>query len=83
MHSTVHGTTCELDFYTAPSHAPASIEGSYDGVVTAAAVLAELEGKLDQWDGVSHDGVLHGQNIGLPQDVPRALDNTVILTTCT
>lgn len=55
MHSSLGGIVpgLELDFYTAPTHAPKSIEGSYDGVVTAAAVVEELEEKLGGWNGVS------------------------------
>lgn len=42
-----------VDLYTAPASAPASIEGTVDSVVSAAAVLADLKGRWDEWDGVS------------------------------
>lgn len=48
------GAGVQLDFYTAPAaHAPASIEGSTDSVLSAAACLVELRGHVDKWDGVS------------------------------
>lgn len=54
MHGAVKADDVELDFYTAPAaHAPASIEGSTDSVISAAACLAELRGHVDKWDGVS------------------------------
>jgi len=54
MHSTVRSNAVELDFYTAPAAtAPASIEGSTDSVISAAACLHELRAHVDKWDGVS------------------------------
>ncbi len=47
--------TIPVDFYTAPISAPASIEGNVDSIVSAAAVLADLQGRWDEWDGVGSD----------------------------
>ena len=53
-----------VDFYTAPADsAPASIEGTYDSVISTAAVLRDLRGRWDDWDGVclfvpANDGAL-------------------------
>lgn len=45
---------CELDFYTAPAaHAPPSIEGVTDEILSAAACLSELRAHVDKWDSVS------------------------------
>lgn len=42
-----------IDFYTAPAEtAPASIEGTYDSVISCAAVLQDLADSWDRWDGV-------------------------------
>jgi Asp/Glu/hydantoin racemase len=54
MHSAVRTNLIELDFYTAPAAtAPASIEGTTDSVISAAACLHELRPHVDKWDGVS------------------------------
>lgn len=45
-----------INYYTAPADtAPASIEGTYDSVISAAAVLNDLKGRWDDWDGVRLD----------------------------
>lgn len=54
MSSALSAPGAALDFYTAPAAtAPASIEGSTDSVLSAAACLHELRGDLHKWDGVS------------------------------
>lgn len=56
MMSALRATDVQLDFYTAPTDtAPASIEGTYDSVVSAAACLKELRTEVGKWDGVGAD----------------------------
>lgn len=55
MQRTIRQDDVTVDFYTAPEdESPAGIEGTTDSIISAAAVLKDIQQRFDEWDGVSH-----------------------------
>jgi Asp/Glu/hydantoin racemase len=54
MQQAIRQNDVPVDFFTPSSKvSPPGIEGTFDSIVSAAGVLEELKGRLDEWDGVS------------------------------